>query len=245
MGSTRTSVFTVVDLQKEEVAWELNLGKGVRPMTIETNPDGSTKAGLCPAFRASTWLHRHRDCGTRQAGGVLRRGAGHCRAAPKSSAIAWVCPRGYSASARSRPDNKYARRGHQHHRQCGVCLQSRGLDGQRLCEAAGDQYRRTQADVVGPELGDVHARRLAAGSTSPSAGDRIRYRKCDRHAETVKVYWRIRPGGAGAQAHRNVLVANWLGFRFSLPRLFFVAEFSAVVPAQAGIMPAWPHHEKR
>jgi YVTN family beta-propeller protein len=43
MGSVRTSVFTVVDLQKEEIAWELNLGKGVRPMTIEANPDGSTK----------------------------------------------------------------------------------------------------------------------------------------------------------------------------------------------------------
>jgi len=28
---------------KEEIAWELNLGKGVRPMTIEANPDGSTK----------------------------------------------------------------------------------------------------------------------------------------------------------------------------------------------------------
>src|SRR5947209_8076987 len=25
MGSTRTSIFTVVDLQKEEIAWELNL----------------------------------------------------------------------------------------------------------------------------------------------------------------------------------------------------------------------------
>src|SRR5262249_16351724 len=43
MGSTATGIFTVVDLQKEEVAWELNLGKGVRPMTIEANPDGSTK----------------------------------------------------------------------------------------------------------------------------------------------------------------------------------------------------------
>jgi YVTN family beta-propeller protein len=42
-GSTRTNMFTVVDLAKEEVAWELNLGKGVRPMTIDTNPDGSTK----------------------------------------------------------------------------------------------------------------------------------------------------------------------------------------------------------
>src|SRR6266446_146091 len=43
MGSTRTGIFTVVDLQKQEIAWELNMGKGVRPMTIEANPDGSTK----------------------------------------------------------------------------------------------------------------------------------------------------------------------------------------------------------
>jgi len=43
MGSTRTSMFTVVDLTKEEVAWELNLGKGVRPMTMDVNPDGSTR----------------------------------------------------------------------------------------------------------------------------------------------------------------------------------------------------------
>jgi len=43
MGSTRTNILTVVDLGKEEIAWELNLGKGVRPMTAETNPDGSTK----------------------------------------------------------------------------------------------------------------------------------------------------------------------------------------------------------
>jgi len=43
MGSTRTSMFTVVDLAKEEVAWDLNIGKGVRPMTIDTNSDGSTR----------------------------------------------------------------------------------------------------------------------------------------------------------------------------------------------------------
>ena len=35
MGSTRTNIFTVIDLQKEEIAWELNIGKGVRPMTME------------------------------------------------------------------------------------------------------------------------------------------------------------------------------------------------------------------
>ena len=43
MGSTRTNIFTVVDLQKEEIAWSVDLGAGVRPMTMETNPDGSTK----------------------------------------------------------------------------------------------------------------------------------------------------------------------------------------------------------
>src|SRR5258705_359672 len=43
MGSTRTSMFSVVDLAKEELAWDLNIGKGVRPMTTDTNPDGSTR----------------------------------------------------------------------------------------------------------------------------------------------------------------------------------------------------------
>src|SRR3954454_11903206 len=43
MGSTRTSMFSVVDLAKEELAWDLNIGKGVRPMTIDANPDGSTR----------------------------------------------------------------------------------------------------------------------------------------------------------------------------------------------------------
>src|SRR5947208_508373 len=41
--SGHPNIITVVDLAKEEIAWELNLGKGVRPMTAEANPDGSTK----------------------------------------------------------------------------------------------------------------------------------------------------------------------------------------------------------
>jgi YVTN family beta-propeller protein len=36
-------MLTVIDLATEQVAWELKLSGGVRPMTIETNPDGSTK----------------------------------------------------------------------------------------------------------------------------------------------------------------------------------------------------------
>ena len=42
-GSLRTGIITVIDLATETTAWEIDLGKGVRPMTIETNPDGSTK----------------------------------------------------------------------------------------------------------------------------------------------------------------------------------------------------------
>ena len=42
-GSTRTGVISVVDIQTEEPAWELKVGPGVRPMTLEANPDGSTK----------------------------------------------------------------------------------------------------------------------------------------------------------------------------------------------------------
>jgi len=42
-GSTRTGVMSVVDLQTEEPAWEVKIGPGVRPMTIESNADGSTR----------------------------------------------------------------------------------------------------------------------------------------------------------------------------------------------------------
>jgi YVTN family beta-propeller protein len=42
-GSIPNKVITVIDLDTEQVAWEVKLDKGVRPMTIESNPDGSPK----------------------------------------------------------------------------------------------------------------------------------------------------------------------------------------------------------
>ena len=42
-GSIEGKIATVIDLQLEQVAWELKMDRGVRPMTFETNPDGSTK----------------------------------------------------------------------------------------------------------------------------------------------------------------------------------------------------------
>ena len=43
MGSIPKKVIIVVDLATEQIAWELQVEAGVRPMTIEANDDGSTK----------------------------------------------------------------------------------------------------------------------------------------------------------------------------------------------------------
>jgi YVTN family beta-propeller protein len=43
MGSIPKKLLTVIDLATEEIAWELKMDLGVRPMTIEANDDGSTK----------------------------------------------------------------------------------------------------------------------------------------------------------------------------------------------------------
>jgi YVTN family beta-propeller protein len=42
-GSTRSNVLTVVDLGTEKIAWTLKLDKGIRPMAVDANPDGSTR----------------------------------------------------------------------------------------------------------------------------------------------------------------------------------------------------------
>ena len=41
-GSVRAKFLNVIDLQTEETAWEIKFDGGVRPMTFELNPDGST-----------------------------------------------------------------------------------------------------------------------------------------------------------------------------------------------------------
>src|SRR5215211_5337127 len=42
-GSIRTKTLTVIDLATEQPVWELQLDKGVRPMTIEAGADGATR----------------------------------------------------------------------------------------------------------------------------------------------------------------------------------------------------------
>ncbi len=42
-GSIPSKVITVIDQKTEEPVWSLQMDKGIRPMTFNTNPDGSTK----------------------------------------------------------------------------------------------------------------------------------------------------------------------------------------------------------
>src|SRR5256885_12059023 len=42
-GSVQTGVFTAFDMKTETIAWEHKFDHGVRPMTIESNADGSPK----------------------------------------------------------------------------------------------------------------------------------------------------------------------------------------------------------
>jgi len=42
-GSIRGKMLTVIDLATEQIAWELKLDEGLRPMAIEAGPDGSTR----------------------------------------------------------------------------------------------------------------------------------------------------------------------------------------------------------
>ena len=42
-GSIESKSATVIDLQTDQVAWEIKFDNGVRPMAFDTNPDGSTK----------------------------------------------------------------------------------------------------------------------------------------------------------------------------------------------------------
>jgi YVTN family beta-propeller protein len=42
-GSIENKAATVIDLSTEKAAWEIKFDRGVRPMTFEANPDGSTR----------------------------------------------------------------------------------------------------------------------------------------------------------------------------------------------------------
>jgi len=42
-GSIHTSTINVIDTTTDELAWTLEMSSGIRPMTFNTNPDGSTK----------------------------------------------------------------------------------------------------------------------------------------------------------------------------------------------------------
>jgi YVTN family beta-propeller protein len=42
-GSVQTGVISVIDTKTDTVAWSVKMDSGIRPMTFDTNPDGSTR----------------------------------------------------------------------------------------------------------------------------------------------------------------------------------------------------------
>jgi YVTN family beta-propeller protein len=42
-GSVATGIISVIDTTTDTVAWSLKMSSGIRPMTFDTNPDGSTR----------------------------------------------------------------------------------------------------------------------------------------------------------------------------------------------------------
>ena len=131
MGSTRTDIFTVIDLQKEEIVWELNLGKGVRPMTMETNPGRLDQARV----HAAVGPQRLRDRRLRHAqDGRQDRaadGARH-RCHPPSADVA--------VARHGRAARQQGAVGHQHPGQCGGGVFAAGPEGDR----AGVACRRSR-----------------------------------------------------------------------------------------------------
>ena len=153
MGSTRTNIFTVIDLQKEEIAWELNLGKGVRPMTMETNPGRLDQARV----HAAIGPQRLRDRRLR-----LAQDGRQDRAADDAQGIDVIHHRLTSPSHGMgvQPDNK-------------VLWVTSILANAVVAYSLPDlkvigqvslptiKVRRPYADGGGAELGDVHARQPA------------------------------------------------------------------------------------
>jgi YVTN family beta-propeller protein len=43
VGSIESKSVTIIDLATDQIAWEVEFDRGVRPMAFETNPDGSTR----------------------------------------------------------------------------------------------------------------------------------------------------------------------------------------------------------
>ena len=149
-GSIPAKLMTVIDLETETPVWELQFDLGVRPMTIEAGPDGCDQAHL----RADLRHQRLRGGGFRGA-----QGGGEDHVAEDEDRIRDRRRARHLALARHR---RHARQqdalGHQHSQQCGVRLFARRPQAHRRGRAAEPQAARPRPDLLGAELGDVHAR---------------------------------------------------------------------------------------
>ena len=148
-GSIPAKLLTVIDLEREVPIWEIAFDLGVRPMTIEAGPDGSTRRIFVQlsdtnGFAVVDFVAR-KEVARIILPPTPRGIRDRCR--PRHLALArdWGCARQQDAV------------GHQHSKQCGVCLFARGSQTHRRGCAAEPQAAWPRPDRGGAELGDVHA----------------------------------------------------------------------------------------
>jgi YVTN family beta-propeller protein len=114
-GSVRKKFMIAIDVATEQVGWQLDFDHGVRPMTIEAAPDGSTGRIFVQLSQGSGADQASRSADRLRAGGGTR-----------GDAFAWHGRR----ARRQQPV------GHQRVRQCGLRLRLARTDPRRSCAAA-------------------------------------------------------------------------------------------------------------
>ena len=147
-GSISKKLMTVIDLSTDSIAWECRFDKGVRPMAIQANPDGSSKRIFVQlsdtnGFAVVDFTKREEvaritlpdlhtgielDAGRR----TLSR---HWRVARRKDAV-----------------------GHQHSAECDIRLFTRRPEPGRAGRSPGTQIAWALARWRSPQLGDVRAR---------------------------------------------------------------------------------------
>jgi YVTN family beta-propeller protein len=149
-GSISKKLLTVIDLSTDSIAWEHQFDKGVRPMAIETNPDGSTKRIFVQlsdtdGFAVIDFAKREEvariTLPDRHTGIELTRGRG-----------------GWTLSRHRRVARRKNAVGHEHSAECDIRLFAARPEVGRRGRSSRGEVAWALAWRRGSQLGDVRAR---------------------------------------------------------------------------------------
>ena len=160
-GSVAKKFVSVVDAKTETVVWDYQFDKGVRPMTIETNPDGSTKRvfvqlAAFDGFAVLDFAKREEVARIQLPRPPHRRRHGRR-------------PRRRPLARDRRPSGRQDPVGHQHSAERGVRLFARRPQAHRRHHAARAEIRPASRSAARSPTGS-RSPRTARPSTSPIPG---------------------------------------------------------------------------